>query len=127
MQQTLEKQEECDANVEDLVVGLAGMFPLLDEIENAVTLPQLKTTMAKMMGLVEDALIFIEGYKSDGGFGGYPHTFHVRELTCSVCSPGLARCRRLKGSGPSPGSAKKVRTSQSRVWSTCNCANLPNG
>lgn len=65
--ETLEKQEQCDANVEKLVVDLTAMLPLLGEVEKAATLPQLQTTMAEMMKLIEDASTFVTEYKSDGG------------------------------------------------------------
>lgn len=74
MHQYLEKQEQCDACVEKLVVGLADMLPLVKRVEKALRLPDLQDTVESMMYLVEDASRFVVGYKSDGGPGGYPHS-----------------------------------------------------
>ena len=67
----LEKQEECDAGVEKLVVGLASMLPLVQRVETAARMPQLRDTVEAMMNLIEDASRFVVGYKSDGGAGEY--------------------------------------------------------
>ncbi|KAF8597322.1 hypothetical protein BDV93DRAFT_527490, partial [Ceratobasidium sp. AG-I] len=64
---TFEKQEQCDANVERLVVGLAGMLPFVNQVEEAAKLSQLQKTVATMMSLIEDALVFVVQYRSDGG------------------------------------------------------------
>ncbi|KAF8598290.1 hypothetical protein BDV93DRAFT_547469 [Ceratobasidium sp. AG-I] len=69
--QTLEKQEECDASVEKLVVDLVRMLPFVDRIEKAAKLPQLQSTLRAMRDLIEDALEFIIKYKSDTGPGAY--------------------------------------------------------
>ncbi|KAF8599366.1 hypothetical protein BDV93DRAFT_511759 [Ceratobasidium sp. AG-I] len=70
---TLERQEQCDANVEKLVVGLASMLPLVELVKTAASLPQLRNTVETMMNLVEDASRFIVEYKSDAGPGKYLH------------------------------------------------------
>lgn len=74
MLQVLEKQEQCDAKVEELVVGLAGMLPMVERVKAAAQLPQLQDTVVKMLNLVEDASRFIIEYKSDDGPGRHFHT-----------------------------------------------------
>ncbi|KAF8602029.1 hypothetical protein BDV93DRAFT_509508 [Ceratobasidium sp. AG-I] len=70
----LEKQEECDANVERLVIGLADLLPAAERVGNAATSPQLKNVAKLMMDLIEDASRFVIKYRSDGGFGEHPRT-----------------------------------------------------
>jgi hypothetical protein len=72
--QILERQEECDASVEKLVVGLASMLPLVQRVETAARMPQLRNTVEAMMNLIEDASRFVIEYKSDGGAGEYLRT-----------------------------------------------------
>ena len=74
--QILEKQEQCDASVEELVVGLAGMLPIAERVKKAAELPQLQDTVTKMMNLIEDASRFVVEYKSDGGPGRHPCASH---------------------------------------------------
>ena len=83
MSQTLEKQEQCDASVEKLVVGLTGMLPYLDQIDKAAKLVQLQKTVASMMNLIEDAARFVVEYKSGGGPGTYSYTvYSTRAGSC---------------------------------------------
>ncbi|KAF8594478.1 hypothetical protein BDV93DRAFT_565398 [Ceratobasidium sp. AG-I] len=64
---TLEKQEQCDASVEKLVIGLAGMLPFVDQVDKAARLSLLRKTVGTMMNLIEDASRFVAEYKSDQG------------------------------------------------------------
>ena len=66
MPQTLEKQEQCDASVEKLVMGLAGMLPHVDQVNELAKASELQKTVANMMILIEDASRFVVEYKSDG-------------------------------------------------------------
>ncbi|KAF8598225.1 hypothetical protein BDV93DRAFT_340546 [Ceratobasidium sp. AG-I] len=96
----LEKQEQCDASVEKLVVDLAGMLPMVDRVKKAATLPQLQDTVKTLMNLIEDASRFVIEYRTEGG-------------------PEPARRCRLQGSGPSAGSARQVPEPQGRIRSRC--------
>ncbi|KAF8596231.1 hypothetical protein BDV93DRAFT_68204 [Ceratobasidium sp. AG-I] len=65
--QTLEKQEQCDSSVEELIIGLSNMLPLVDRVKTAASLPPLQNTVEAMLNLIEDASRFVIGYRSDGG------------------------------------------------------------
>ena len=69
MSQALEKLEELDANVENLIVGLTRMLSFVGQVEKAVKLPQLQKTLEDMKNLIEDASIFVVRYKSEKGSG----------------------------------------------------------
>ena len=45
------------------------MLPIVERVQQAAELPQLKSTVTKMMDLIEDASRFVVEYKSDGGSG----------------------------------------------------------
>lgn len=60
--------------MEELVVGLAAMLPIVGRVKSAAKLPQLQDTTIKMMYLIEDASRFVVEYKSDGGPGMHPPT-----------------------------------------------------
>ena len=71
MPQALEKQEQCDASVEKLVVDLAGMLPMVERVKKAATLPQLQVTVDTLMYLIEDASRFVIEYRTEGGPSEY--------------------------------------------------------
>ncbi|KAF8593351.1 hypothetical protein BDV93DRAFT_549565, partial [Ceratobasidium sp. AG-I] len=66
--QALENQEQCDASVEKLIVGLTKMLPFVDQIEKAAKLPQLQNTLEEMKELIRVATEFVIEYKSQDGF-----------------------------------------------------------
>jgi hypothetical protein len=67
--QKLEAQERCDKSIDALVNGLSGILPFVEVIKKAVTLPQLQSTIAELVHLIEDASRFILDYKMDGAAG----------------------------------------------------------
>jgi hypothetical protein len=91
MSQKLEAQERCDTSVEALVEGLSGILPFVEIVKKAAKLPQLQTTVASLLNLIEDASRFILDYNMDGAAG--KRSWHHR-TTCVnivVYSPDTTR------------------------------------
>ncbi|QRV96723.1 WD40 repeat-like protein [Ceratobasidium sp. AG-Ba] len=62
----LEAQEKCDASVEALLDGLAGILPNAEAVQEAAKLKELRNTIEDMWKLIEDASRFIDDYRSKG-------------------------------------------------------------
>ncbi|QRV96726.1 hypothetical protein RhiJN_24744 [Ceratobasidium sp. AG-Ba] len=62
----LEEREKCDASVETLLDGLAGILPCAEAMQDAAKLNELRATMEEMWKLIEDASRFIDDYRSKG-------------------------------------------------------------
>ncbi|QRV96745.1 Retrovirus-related Pol polyprotein from transposon opus [Ceratobasidium sp. AG-Ba] len=60
----LEAQEKCDASVESLLDGLAGILPCAEAVQDAAKLKELRKTVEEMWKLIEDASHFIDDYRS---------------------------------------------------------------
>ncbi|QRW11454.1 Vegetative incompatibility protein HET-E-1 [Ceratobasidium sp. AG-Ba] len=64
--QKLEAQEKCDASVEALLDGLAGILPCAEAVQEAAKLKELQNTVEEIWKAIEDASRFIDDYRCRG-------------------------------------------------------------